>query len=183
MDEADRLLALMRRMLSSHHAMQPAPINIHEILEPIRKLICAEFPDLTVRCDYDISLPEIAGDREQLIQVVLNIMRNAAQAVSGNGEITLRTRIRRQVTLAKKRHRLALELQIIDNGPGIPDAIRDRVFYPLVSARSGGTGLGLALAHDFIWQHQGSIEVESVPGRTCFTVCLPLLNATPEEKQ
>lgn len=183
MDEADRLQALMRRMLSSHHAMQPAPINIHEILEPIRKLICAEFPDLTVRCDYDISLPEIAGDREQLIQVVLNIMRNAAQAVSGNGEITLRTRIRRQVTLAKKRHRLALELQIIDNGPGIPDAIRDRVFYPLVSARSGGTGLGLALAHDFIWQHQGSIEVESVPGRTCFTVCLPLLNATPEEKQ
>ena len=183
MDEADRLQALMRRMLSSHHAMQPAPINIHEILEPIRKLICAEFPDLTVRCDYDISLPEIAGDREQLIQVVLNIMRNAAQAVSGNGEITLRTRIRRQVTLAKKRHRLALELQIIDNGPGIPDAIRDRVFYPLVSARSGGTGLGLALAHDFIWQHQGSIEVESVPGRTCFTVCLPLLNATPVEKQ
>lgn len=183
MDEADRLQALMRRMLSSHHAMQPAPINIHEILEPIRKLICAEFPDLTVRCDYDISLPEIAGDREQLIQVVLNIMRNAAQAVSGNGEITLRTRIRRQVTLAKKRHRLALELQIIDNGPGIPEAIRDRVFYPLVSARSGGTGLGLALAHDFIWQHQGSIEVESVPGRTCFTVCLPLLNATPEEKQ
>ena len=110
-------------------------------------------------------------------------MRNAAQAVSGNGEITLRTRIRRQVTLAKKRHRLALELQIIDNGPGIPEAIRDRVFYPLVSARSGGTGLGLALAHDFIWQHQGSIEVESVPGRTCFTVCLPLLNATPEEKR
>lgn len=175
--EADRLQDLMHRLLSSHRAMQPAQINIHEILERVRRLIHAEFPGVRVQRDYDTSLPDITGDREQLIQAILNIVRNAAQAMKGEGEIICRTRALRQVTLAKKRYRLALELQVIDNGPGIPEEIRDRIFYPLVSGREGGTGLGLALAQSFVQQHQGSIEAESVPGRTCFTLCLPIANA------
>jgi two-component system nitrogen regulation sensor histidine kinase GlnL len=181
--EADRLQDLMHRLLSSHRAMQPAQISIHEILERVRKLIHAEFHGVRVKRDYDTSLPDITGDREQLIQAILNIMRNAAQAMKGEGEIVTRTRALRQVTLAKKRYRLALELQIIDNGPGIPEEIRDRIFYPLVSGREGGTGLGLALAQSFVQQHHGSIEAESVPGRTCFTLRLPLAQVATEDKQ
>jgi two-component system nitrogen regulation sensor histidine kinase GlnL len=131
-------------------------------------LILAEFPDVIVRRDYDTSLPDVTGDREQLIQAILNIVRNAAQALEGRGEIVLRTRALRQVTLAKRRYRLALELQVIDDGPGIPEAIREQMFYPLVSGRAGGSGLGLTLAQNFIQQHRGSIEVDSRPGRTCF---------------
>lgn len=172
--EADRLQALMQRLLSSHRAMQPAPLNIHEILEHVRRLIRAEFPGVAVARDYDVSLPEITGDREQLIQAMLNIARNAAQAMEGTGEIVFRSRALRQVTLARKRHRLALEVRIIDNGPGIPEDIRERIFYPLVSGRVGGTGLGLALAQTFIQQHHGSIEVTSRPGYTCFALRLPV---------
>jgi two-component system nitrogen regulation sensor histidine kinase GlnL len=179
--EADRLQDLMHRLLSSHRAMQPAQISVHEILERVRRLILAEFPGVRVRRDYDTSLPDITGDREQLIQAILNIVRNAAQAMKGEGEIVLRTRAVRQVTLAKKRYRLALELQVIDNGPGIPEEIRDRIFYPLVSGREGGTGLGLALAQSFVQQHHGSIEASSVPGRTCFTLRLPLQMETKNE--
>ncbi len=178
--EADRLQELMNRLLSSHRLMQPQPLGIHEILERVRHLILAEFPDLEIRRDYDISLPEATGDREQLIQAILNIVRNAAQALEGRGEIVLRTRAQRQVTLAKRRYRLALELQVIDNGPGIPESIRELMFYPLVSGRAGGSGLGLTLAQNFIQQHHGSIEVDSRPGRTCFTVMLPLAHTTQE---
>lgn len=180
--EADRLQDLMHRLLSSHRGMQPAQISIHEILERVRRLIHAEFPGVRVKRDYDTSLPDITGDREQLIQAILNIVRNAAQAMKGEGEIITRTRALRQVTLAKKRYRLALELQIIDNGPGIPAEIRDRIFYPLVSGREGGTGLGLALAQSFVQQHQGSIEAESTPGRTCFTLRLPLTHGEKQSK-
>ena len=172
--EADRLQDLMNRLLSSHCMMRPAALNIHDVLERVRRLILAEFPALDIRRDYDLSLPEITADREQLIQAVLNILRNAAQALDGQGEIHLRSRIARQVTLAKRRYKLALELQVIDNGPGIPEEIRDRIFYPLVSGRDGGSGLGLSLAQSFIEQHQGMIEVDSRPGRTCFTILLPI---------
>ena len=182
--EADRLQELMRRLLSPHRPMQPGPVNIHEILERVRSLLTAEFPTiLAVRRDYDTSLPELVGDREQLIQVFLNIARNAAQAItrqtgrrglSGPGQITLRTRAARQVTLFKRRHRLALEVHVVDDGPGIADEIRERMFYPLVSGRTGGSGLGLTLAQSFVQQHQGTIECESRPGYTCFTILLPL---------
>ena len=172
--EADRLQELMHRLLSSHRLMQPQPVSIHEILERVRALIQAEFPDVDLRRDYDTSIPDVTGDREQLIQAILNIVRNAAQALEGRGEIVLRTRALRQVTLAKRRYRLALELQVIDDGPGIPETIREQMFYPLVSGRPGGSGLGLTLAQNFIQQHHGSIEVDSRPGRTCFTVMLPL---------
>ncbi|WP_341643367.1 nitrogen regulation protein NR(II) [Thauera sp. SDU_THAU2] len=172
--EADRLQDLMNRLLNSHSMMRPAPLNIHDVLERVRRLILAEFPALEIRRDYDLSLPDITADREQLIQAILNIVRNAAQALEGIGEIHLRSRVARQVTLAKRRYKLALELQVIDNGPGIPAEIHDKIFYPLVSGREGGSGLGLSLAQSFIEQHQGMIEVDSRPGRTCFTILLPI---------
>ncbi len=172
--EADRLQDLMNRMLSAHCVMRPGPLNIHDVLERVRRLVVAEYPELTISRDYDTSLPELTADREQLIQAILNITRNAAQALQGSGQVIFRTRVARQVTLAKRRFRLALELQVIDNGPGIPDEIRDRIFYPLVSGREGGSGLGLSLAQSFVEQHHGMIEVDSRPGHTCFTILLPI---------
>jgi two-component system, NtrC family, nitrogen regulation sensor histidine kinase GlnL len=180
-NEADRLQALVDRLLAPHRKPHVvSDVNIHEVCERVRSLVQAEFPrGLTVERDYDISIPDFRGDREQLIQAVLNIVHNAAQALvhriaAGDAQILLRTRIARQVTLGKQRWRLALELHIEDNGPGIPDEIRDRIFYPLVSGRDGGSGLGLTLAQTFVQQHQGIIECESEPGRTIFKIVMPL---------
>ncbi|MBS1159034.1 MAG: ATP-binding region, ATPase-like:Histidine kinase N-terminal [Proteobacteria bacterium] len=176
--EADRLQDLMQRLLTPHRAMLPTTVNIHEILERVRSLLTAEFPgSLEMRRDYDTSLPELIGDREQLIQAVLNIARNAAQAMGGEGEIILRTRSLRQITLVKKRYRLAMEIKVIDNGPGIPDDIRERMFYPLVSGREGGSGLGLTIAQNFIQHHHGTIDCSSRPGKTVFTLRLPVEQA------
>ena len=132
-----------------------------------------------MRRDYDTSIPELRGDREQLIQAVLNIAHNAAagarrRIAAGDARITLRTRVARQVTIGKQRHRLALELHIHDNGPGVPEAIRDRIFYPLVTGRDGGSGLGLTLAQTFVQQHRGIVECESVAGSTTFKIVIPL---------
>jgi len=176
--EADRLRMLMDRLLTPHRLPQIVRFNIHEILERVQSLLLAEFPcGLDVKRDYDTSLPMLDGDREQLIQAVLNIARNAAQAMQGNGEIVLRTRAARQVTLAKKRHKLAILLQIIDNGPGVPEDIKEQIFFPLVSGREDGSGLGLTLAQTFINHHHGSIELESRPGHTSFSILLPIGDA------
>jgi two-component system nitrogen regulation sensor histidine kinase GlnL len=146
----------------------------------VRSLILAEFPKgLRVVRDYDASIPEFRGDREQLIQAVLNIAHNAAQALAeriaaGDAQIIFKTRVGRQVTFGKQRYRLALELHVIDNGPGVPDSIKDRIFFPLVSGRDGGSGLGLTLAQTFVQQHHGLIECESVPGYTDFKLLIPL---------
>jgi two-component system, NtrC family, nitrogen regulation sensor histidine kinase GlnL len=176
--EADRLQDLMQRLLTPHRAMLPTTVNIHEILERVRSLLTAEFPgSLHMQRDYDTSLPELVGDREQLIQAVLNIARNAAQAMGGEGEIILRTRSLRQITLVKRRYRLAMEIKVIDNGPGIPDEIRERMFYPLVSGREGGSGLGLTIAQNFIQHHHGTIDCSSRPGNTIFTLRLPVEQA------
>jgi two-component system, NtrC family, nitrogen regulation sensor histidine kinase GlnL len=173
--EADRLQVLMDRLLTPHRRPLVDTVNIHEVCERVRALILAEFPEgIQVLRDYDASLPDLHGDREQLIQAVLNVVRNAAQAMNGRGAIELRTRIARAVTLAKTKHKLALELQVVDNGPGIPAGILDRIFYPLVSGREGGSGLGLTLAQTFVQHHHGVIEVDSEPGRTCFHIMLPL---------
>lgn len=179
--EADRLQVLVDRLLAPHRKPHlVGDVNIHEVLERVRALILAEFPrGLEVVRDYDISIPEFRGDREQLIQAVLNIVHNAAQALAerrtaGDARIVMRSRIARQVTLGKQRWRLALDLHIEDNGPGIPESIRDRIFYPLVSGRDGGSGLGLTLAQTFVQQHQGTIECESEPGRTVFKIIIPL---------
>lgn len=179
--EADRLQLLVDRLLAPHrHPRVVSDVNIHEVCERVRSLILAEFPKgLCVVRDYDTSIPEFRGDREQLIQAVLNIAHNAAQAlherrVQGDARITLRTRVVRQATLGKQRHRLALELLVQDNGPGVPEAIKDRIFAPLVSGREGGSGLGLTLAQTFVQQHHGSIGCDSAPGLTQFKILIPL---------
>ncbi|MDD4929123.1 MAG: nitrogen regulation protein NR(II) [Gallionella sp.] len=173
--EADRLRGLMEKLLTPQSNTRHSALNIHEVLERVRSVVLAEMPEgLEIRRDYDTSLPALTGDKEQLIQVILNIVRNGAQAMHGQGRIILRTRIARQVTLFKKRHRLAVMVQIIDNGPGIAPELRDKIFYPLVSGRADGHGLGLTLAQDFVSQHHGTIEFDSEPGCTRFTVMLPL---------
>jgi two-component system nitrogen regulation sensor histidine kinase GlnL len=179
--EADRLQTLVDRLLAPHRSPHiVGDVNIHEVCERVRSLIVSEFPNgLKIKRDYDLSVPEFRGDKEQLIQAVLNIAHNAAQVLStrmkaGDAEITIRTRIARQVTLAKVRYRLALDLHIIDNGPGIPPDIQDRIFYPLVSGRDGGSGLGLTLAQTFVQQHMGVIECDSRPGCTDFRILIPL---------
>jgi two-component system nitrogen regulation sensor histidine kinase GlnL len=179
--EADRLQALVDRLLAPHRRPHVvADVNIHEVCERVRALILAEFPNgLKVQRDYDTSIPDFRGDREQLIQAVLNIAQNAALALAdriaaGDAKLVLRTRVARQVTIGKQRFRLALELHIEDNGPGVPDEIRDRIFYPLVSGREGGSGLGLTLAQTYVQQHLGLIECDSVPGRTVFKITIPL---------
>jgi two-component system nitrogen regulation sensor histidine kinase GlnL len=181
--EADRLQGLVDQMLAPHRRLRVMEsVNIHEVCERVRSLMLAEFPKgLAIKRDYDISIPDLRGDREQLIQVVLNVVRNAAEALAGEGEIVLCSRIARQVTISKKRCRLALDLHVIDNGPGIPEELRERVFYPLVSGRPQGHGLGLTLAQSYVHQHGGLIDVESRPGRTDFLIRIPIANggATP----
>lgn len=179
--EADRLQALADRLLAPHRTPQVVgELNIHEVCERVRALILSEFPrGLAVLRDYDASIPDLRGDREQLIQAVLNVAHNAARALAeriaaGDAQITLRTRAARQLTIGKQRHRLALQLHVEDNGPGVPEHIRDRVFHPLVSGREDGTGLGLTLALAIVQQHRGTIEFDSVPGRTDFRIVLPL---------
>jgi two-component system nitrogen regulation sensor histidine kinase GlnL len=169
--EADRLQNLMDRMLTPHRAPHIEALSVHEVLERVRSLVKAEF-GVDIQRDYDPSLPEVLGDREQLIQAVLNIARNAAQA--GSKGVIFRTRAVRQITILRQRCRLALELQVIDDGPGVPEEIQDRIFNPLVSGREGGTGLGLSLAQTFVQYHQGVLEFESRPGRTTFRILLPL---------
>ena len=179
--EADRLQVLLDRLLTPRRAVQLTQVNIHEVLERVRSLVQAEFPaGISVLRNYDPSVPDMVGDIEQLIQAVLNVVRNAAQALlSGanagrGGTIILRTRSARQVTIARQRHKLALELQVMDDGPGVPEDIRDRVFNPLVSGREGGSGIGLALVQTYVQNHGGVVEFDSRPGRTVFTLLLPL---------
>jgi two-component system, NtrC family, nitrogen regulation sensor histidine kinase GlnL len=179
--EADRLQTLVDRLLAPHRKPHVVgDVNIHEVCERVRSLAAVEHPrGLSLVRDYDASIPEFRGDREQLIQALLNIVQNATQALSerieqGDAQILLRTRVARQVTIGKQRYRLALELHVEDNGPGVPEHLRDRIFYPLVSGREGGSGLGLTLAQTFVQQHQGTIECDSVPGHTVFKIILPL---------
>ncbi len=177
--ETNRLQSLLDRLLTPAKRPVVQAVNVHEVLERVRSLLRAEFPLLQFQCDYDISLPELEGDPEQLIQAVLNITRNAAQAMDGDGRINFRTRVARQVTLAMKLWKLAVRLDIVDNGPGIPDDMIGRVFFPLVSGREGGTGLGLTLAQSLVQRHEGAIHVESQAGRTCFSIYLPIKTADP----
>ena len=177
--EADRLQSLVNRLLTPHRMPAYARVNIHEILARVKSLLDAEFRDhVEVRCDFDISLPELECDPEQILQALLNIARNAGEALrespARKGDIWLRTRVARGVTLARRRFRLALAISVVDNGPGIPPALLEKIFFPLVTGREGGSGLGLTIAQTFVAQHHGAIECESTPGHTSFTVLLPL---------
>ena len=180
-EEADRLRNLVDRMLGSNKLPSLAPTNVHEVTERVASLIEAECQgSITLVRDYDPSIPELLIDREQMIQAVLNIVRNAMQAIAsqkngmGLGRITMRSRTLRQFTIGHTRHRLVAKLEIIDNGPGIAPELQETMFYPMVSGRANGTGLGLAITQNIISQHQGLIECESHPGHTAFSIFLPL---------
>ena len=178
-EESDRLRNLVDRMLGSNKLPSLAETNIHEVLERVCQLVDMETQGrITLVRDYDPSIPDLLIDREQMIQAVLNIVRNAMQALSSspphNGRITLRSRALRQFTIGHTRHRLVCKVEIIDNGPGISPELQQTIFYPMVSGRADGTGLGLAITQNIISQHQGLIECESHPGHTVFSLFLPL---------
>jgi len=181
MEEADRLRGLVDRMLGPNKAIETAPTNIHDVVEHVRTLLEAEGGDrVTFVRDYDPSIPEFMGDREQLIQAILNITRNALEVltqhppVGDEPTITMRTRALRQSTIGHKRHKLACRVEIIDNGPGIPKELKQNIFYPMISGRPDGTGLGLAITQSIVGQHDGLVECDSEPGQTRFIILLPL---------
>ncbi len=176
-DEADRLQSLVDRMLGPNRLPQFTTVNVHTLLERVRQLVLAESGQrLLINRDYDPSIPELRVDSDRLIQALLNIVRNAARAVDGveGGRVTLRTRVLRQFTIGQYRHRLVVQIAIEDNGPGIPEPIREKLFYPMVTASEGGMGLGLSISQSLINQHGGLVECHSEPGRTVFEVLLPL---------
>jgi len=181
--ESDRLQSLVDQMLAPvRRSLTKSSVNIHSVLERVRTLVLSEFPKgLKVIRDYDTSLPEMQGDSEQLIQMALNIVRNAAEAVQGVGTIWLKTRVSRQVTLHRRRYRLALSLSIRDDGPGIPEAIRDEIFYPLVSGNPKGHGLGLTIAQTIVHQHGGVIVCRSESRGTEFVILMPLGGPLPAQ--
>lgn len=178
-EEVDRLRDLVDSMLGPNRIVKHEPVNIHKVLERVRALLIAEHPHVEIRRDYDPSLPDLSGDESQMIQAVLNVARNAVQAMSDaatpSPELMLRTRARRQFTLGAERHRLVSEVGVIDNGPGIPETLRETLFYPMVSGRAEGSGLGLSIAQSILHQHQGLIECDSRPGHTEFRLLIPLV--------
>ncbi len=181
-EEADRLHKLVDRLVGSRQPPNMQPANIHEVLERVRSLVGAEISGKNINLvrDYDPSIPAVLADTSQLIQAMLNIVRNAMQSLFSPevdhdlGRIHLRTRIIRNATIGARFHRAAACVEIIDNGPGIKAEMIDSIFYPMISGRAEGTGLGLSITHSIISQHKGLIECESRPGATCFTVLLPL---------
>jgi two-component system nitrogen regulation sensor histidine kinase GlnL len=173
--EADRLAALADRMLGPGNAPRRQPVNVHDPLQHVERLIAAEYTSaLTFIEDFDPSLPPVNADRDELVQALINIIRNAAQALAGAGRIRLRTRIATHVAIGGRPYPLAVRADIEDDGPGVPPTLRDTLFYPLVSGRRAGTGLGLAVAQDLVRRQQGSIEYSSRPGCTIFTLLLPV---------
>jgi len=182
-DEADRLKELVDRMLGPNRQPQKLPVNIHAVLEHVVRLIDAEMSG-TIRFvrDYDPSLPPLHADESQLIQAILNILANATQALESTADpmISLRTRVVRRFTIGTRVHRMVLQIDILDNGSGIPPDMLDRIYFPMISGRPEGTGLGLAITQTIIGQHGGIIECESRPGRTCFSVFLPLEDEVDE---
>lgn len=173
--EADRLQKLVDDMLGPNRQSQKEPVNIHEVLEHVRQLVKVGSGDgLHIHRDYDPSIPDITADRNQLVQVVLNIVRNAKEALHDEGNITLRTRALRQFTIGQRRHRLVLRVDISDDGPGIPPEIVNQIFYPMVTGKADGTGLGLSIAQTLIGLHGGLVECKSQPGSTTFSILLPI---------
>ncbi len=178
--EADRLQALVDRLAAPQRMpIQWQSVNIHEVCERVCALIRAEFREVALVRDYDASMPEFRADPARLMQALLNVVRNAAQMMTGSITvasplISLKTRVARQVLLRHKQHKMAIVVSVTDNGPGVPLNLQDRIFHPLVTGREGGTGLGLSLAQDFVQQHGGVIEFDSRPGHTEFRLMLPM---------
>jgi len=174
-EEADRLQTLVNRILGPNSMPHKTNVNIIEVLERVRSLVLAEKnTSVNIVRDYDPSIPDVHADPDQLIQAILNIVRNACQAIDDKGTIRIRTRILRKFTIGQENHRLAARIEIIDNGPGIPDDIKEQIFFPMITGRAEGTGLGLSIAQSLIQQHGGLIECESGAGETIFSVILPI---------
>lgn len=176
-EQADRLRALVDRLLGPQKPGEKREANLHLALEKVRQLVELESKkSLSIKRDYDPSLPPLMMDSDQIEQALLNIVSNAAQILGDqqHGEIVLRTRTVHQANIHGQRYKLAAKLDIIDNGPGIPGELQDTLFYPMVSGREGGTGLGLSISQNLIDQHQGKIDVESWRGKTTFTIILPI---------
>ena len=172
--EADRLQKLVDRMLGPNRIPKKESINIHQVMEHVRQLVSVGIHnDIKFITDYDPSIPDVLADRDQLIQAVLNIVGNAVHAIGSKGEIILSTRAERQCTIGHVHHKLVCRIDIIDNGPGIPDDMMENIFYPMVTSNAKGTGLGLSIAQTLINQHGGVIQCESRPGRTKFSLLLP----------
>lgn len=175
--EADRLQKMVDRMLGPNKVPKKEYINIHQVLEHVRQLVSVGLnKDIKFITDYDPSIPDVLVDRDQLIQAVLNIVGNAVHAIGSQGEIILSTRAERQCTIGHVHHKLVCRIDIIDNGPGIPEEMMESIFYPLVTGTADGTGLGLSIAQTLINQHGGLIQCESRPGRTKFSLLLPFEN-------
>ena len=173
--QADRLRNLVDRLLGPQRPGRHQVHNVHSVLEQVRHVDEVELPPgIKIERDYDPSIPDFEMEQEQLQQAFLNIVRNAVEAMHGHGTIKLKTRTVFQITIHGKRYRLAAEIRIIDDGPGIPENIRDTLFYPMVTGKDGGTGLGLSIAQNLIDQHKGRIECVSWPGHTEFCIYLPL---------
>jgi two-component system nitrogen regulation sensor histidine kinase GlnL len=173
--EADRLQALVNRILGPTGMPKVKEINIHEILERVRSLIKIEVNSgIKIHRDYDVSVPEVMVDPDMLIQAILNIARNACEALATSGNITFKTRVVRKYTIGHKRHKLVACIEVIDDGPGIAADIKDKIFFPMVTGRPEGSGLGLSISQALIQQHDGLIEVQSEPGKTVFSVVLPI---------
>ncbi len=173
--EVDRLRALVDRMFGPNQPLNLEAISIHEILEHMIRLLLAETKDgISFHRDYDPSLPALEGDKDQLIQAILNLARNSIEAMKNKGELIFRSRVQRQFAIGNIRHRLVIQLDIEDSGPGISPDLIESIFYPMVTSRPEGTGLGLSIAQDIVAKHNGLIEVTSQPGQTIFSVFLPL---------
>ncbi len=173
--EADRLKNLLNRMLGPNTLPVKTAINIHEVLERVRNLVCVEVDErITVQRDYDPSIPDVEADMDQLVQALLNIIRNACQALVDRGTVILCTRVERKFTIGQNRHNLVARIDIIDNGPGISDEMKEKIFFPMVTGRANGSGLGLSIAQSLIEQHGGVIECRSEPGQTIFSILLPI---------
>jgi two-component system nitrogen regulation sensor histidine kinase GlnL len=174
-DESDRLQVLMDRMLGPNKLPNKNTLNIHEVLERVRQLVQVESPGgLIIENDYDPSIPDVYADKDQLIQAILNIARNALQAMEGKGRIIFKTRIYRHMNVGHKHYKLAVKCDIIDNGPGIDPNMMSQIFYPMITGRAEGTGLGLSIAQALITQNNGMIECNSEAGNTVFSVLLPM---------
>ena len=176
-EQADRLRVLVDRLLGPQKPGQKQNQNLHLILEKVRQLVDLEIGAyVKIERDYDPSLPEFSLDADQIEQALLNIVSNAGQILQRqpHGHIVIRTRAVHQVNIHGQSYKLAAQIDIIDNGPGVPNELQDTLFYPMVSGREGGTGLGLSIAQNLIDQHQGKIDLESWPGRTKFSVYLPI---------
>lgn len=180
MSEVDRLKALVDRLLGPREQLDTRLMNIHEVMQRVQRLLQAEAGEsLLIQCDYDPSLPEFAADPDQLTQALLNIVRNAWQAAGDHGTVLLRTRVRRQCTLGGRRHKLACSVEVIDDGPGVPEEMLSQLFLPMISGRSGGSGLGLSIAQLIANRHGGLVQCTSEPGNTCFTLLLPMETDPP----